>query len=132
VLQEHGFGETCKGGGIGVTFQCHIREEEEAAVVYPCGDMDLAAIPAFRQALRNAQETNRHIVVEMSQLRYIDSGGVRVLFFYSDMMRKSGRQLALVNVSPEVNRIMEIINARSICTFFHSLESALQSISLGD
>jgi anti-anti-sigma factor len=110
-------------------FDCSIRGERNVTLIYPSGELDLASIAAFREALRNSRKANQNLIIDMSQLHYIDSGAIHLLLFYRDIVRQSGRWLALVHVPAEVRRILKIVDRRNSLAIFSSTEIAFQSMN---
>lgn len=113
-------------------FDCAIRKERNVTSLSPSGELDLASIAAFREALRSSRQANQHLIIDMSRLHYIDSGAIRLLLLYRDIVRQSGRWLTLVNVPPEVKSILRIVDVRNSLAIFSSRESALQSINTNE
>jgi anti-sigma B factor antagonist len=68
-----------------------------AQVIAPTGDLDLADGPAFRLALSRASgESSGHLVVDLSQVEFIDSTGLGAVVETSHRLQRQGRTMAVV------------------------------------
>jgi anti-sigma B factor antagonist len=68
-----------------------------AHVIAPKGDLDLADGPAFRLALGEAtDECTGHLVVDLSQVEFIDSTGLGAVVETSRRLQRQGRAMAVV------------------------------------
>lgn len=98
----------------GITiFTLEGRVDSEGAV-----DLDLALQAA-------TAEDKYKLILEMSQVRYINSAGLRTL---ADILTQTQRQngdLKLVNLNPKVQRVFQIIGFDKFFHIFSSVEEAL-------
>jgi stage II sporulation protein AA (anti-sigma F factor antagonist) len=102
----------------------------EVAVVQCEGDVDIIKAPTLRTDLMGAVD-NHHagLVVDLSDVSYIDSAGVNVLFEVADQMRQ--HQLGMAVVIPEgslVERVVTIVDLGSVAPIERDLESALARV----
>ena len=61
-------------------FQLSAAEAEQPPVVTATGDIDLANVNEFSEVLNNAASDSDAITVDLSDVTYCDSAGVRALF----------------------------------------------------
>jgi anti-anti-sigma factor len=74
------------------------------------GELDLAGVPALEAELRGVEETDAdQIIVDLSALPFIDSGGCRLLLEAEARSRADGRRLRLVRGTNQVERVLEIV-----------------------
>jgi anti-anti-sigma factor len=66
--------------------------------------------------------TPRAIVLDMKELDYISSMGVRAVLKTRKAMQEIGGKLALVNVQPGVKKVFEIINALPSQRIFSNIQ----------
>jgi stage II sporulation protein AA (anti-sigma F factor antagonist) len=102
----------------------------EVAVVLCEGDVDIIKAPTLRTDLMGAVD-NHHagLVVDLSDVTYIDSAGVNVLFEVADQMRQ--HQLGMAVVIPEgnlVERVVTLVVLGSVAPIERDLESALARV----
>jgi anti-anti-sigma factor len=66
-------------------------------VIAPEGELDAARVGEFRLALSAAAaEPGDRVVVDLSQLEFIDSGGIGALIETHNRLRREHRQLAVI------------------------------------
>jgi anti-sigma B factor antagonist len=100
----------------GVTiFTLEGRVDSEGAV-----DLDLALQTA-------TSEGKSKMILEMSQVRYINSSGLRTLADILTQNRKNSGDLKLVNLHPKVQRVFQIIGFDKFFSIYTTVEEALAS-----
>ena len=105
-----------------------VRKAENAIVVSLHGEVDLHSSPDVHQRLLAvAAQAPRLLVVNMSELRFIDSSGVGVLVDVFRRMRTYGGRMALAGAVPRVRSVFEITKLDQFFTMFATEEEALAS-----
>jgi anti-anti-sigma factor len=89
------------------------RVDSEGAV-----DLDLALQTA-------ASEGKSKMILDMSQVRYINSAGLRTLADILTQNKESGGDLRLVDLNPKVQRVFQIIGFDKFFSIFPSVDDAL-------
>jgi anti-sigma B factor antagonist len=80
--------------------------------VIAAGEIDVSNVQAFNEALTAASEgDSRPITVDMSEVKYLDSAGINVLFKYADEIDR----LHLI-VHPFLMRVLSITGLSAIAT----------------
>lgn len=98
----------------GVTiFTLEGRVDSEGAV-----DLDLALQAA-------TSEGKSKLVLNMSQVRYINSAGLRTLADILTQCKENDGDLKLVDLNPKVQRVLQIIGFDKFFSIYLSLEEAL-------
>jgi anti-anti-sigma factor len=73
------------------------------------GEFDLAGIPEFADALAALEATKpQAVVIDLTDLVFMDSSGLRALVTANDRAKRAGRRLAIVPGPPQVRRVFEI------------------------
>lgn len=88
-----------------------VRTEQrgDATVVIPLGEIDLHRSPTFRERLKvAAQSRPKILVVDLSQVPYMDSSGVATLVEAMQISRKQSTSLVLCGLQDKVRSIFEI------------------------
>jgi anti-sigma B factor antagonist len=68
-----------------------------AIFIAPEGELDATRVPEFRSALSAAAaKPGHHVVVDLSQLEFIDSSGLGALVETHSRLQREHRQLAVV------------------------------------
>jgi anti-anti-sigma factor len=76
-------------------------------VLYLSGELDLAYEDALRTALENRWDGTRELIIDLSQLVFLDSTGVRALANVST--RPDAGQVLLRSPDPRVFRVLELL-----------------------
>lgn len=79
-----------------------------AALVQVTGELDLATSPQFRQRLGEAQRAVRLVVLDLRELRFIDSSGVHVILDAAHDSRPYGGRLLIVRGPAPVDRVLTL------------------------
>ncbi len=72
------------------------------------GEIDASTAPALDDALRTLPTGNGTVVVDVSDVTFIDSSGLRVLISLASRADDTGRSVILKQPSPTVTRLLEI------------------------
>src|SRR4051812_20056924 len=78
------------------------------AVVALKGELDIAGVPGLVAALTVHEAAGRDIALDLTELTYIDSSGMTVLFQIAQRARRGGWALTVVGVSRKVAEILEL------------------------
>jgi anti-sigma B factor antagonist len=93
------------------------------------GDVDMNSSTDVREALeqvfRQRSSTMRALVVDLSQVRYMDSSGIATLVEALQTCMKQGLQLRLADLSPPVKDIFELARLASVFEIYTSLNDAM-------
>lgn len=87
-----------------------ITTEDGVAVVTPRGELDVAGTPALEDALAEAaDDAGLHgVVVDLSQLEFMDSSGLRAVVLADQRLGAQGLRFALVRGGEPVHRVFEL------------------------
>ncbi len=100
----------------GVTiFVLEGRVDSEGAV-----DLDLALQTAV-------SEGKTRLVLEMADVRYINSAGLRTLADILTQSKESGGDLKLVELNPKVLRVLQIIGFDKFFSIYPGIDEALSA-----
>jgi anti-sigma B factor antagonist len=74
------------------------------------GELDLASAPLLARELETVQSVDGPplVLLDVRSLAFIDSTGLRVILAANTHAQESGRQLALINVQPQLQRLLSI------------------------
>jgi anti-anti-sigma factor len=90
--------------------ECHLEVLPDSYVLHVRGEMDLATAHILDESLKPIAGNGRHIILDMSELRYIDGSGLRFLFSALQRSRANGKKVLVAGASPVIRRLMEIVN----------------------
>jgi anti-anti-sigma factor len=96
---------------MGVADQLLIESQREAdrVVVRLEGELDMANASLLQTALEHAETDKASILVlDLQQLRFMDSTGLRVILGARERCQSSGQEFALTPGSKQVQRLLAI------------------------
>lgn len=89
----------------------------DEALVVVVGAIDRFATPAVRLAFEEALASGAtRLVLDVAQLDFIDSAGLRTLAATAGRLRERGGDLVLVSPPPGLVRLLDLLDLRSILT----------------
>ena len=95
-----------------LTTTVSVDEERSFARVALSGGLNTDTAPAFEDRLNKVLADNYAItVLDMKDLEYISSAGLRVIFKGAKLARSEGRKLAAANRKPHIDKVFEILKA---------------------
>jgi anti-anti-sigma factor len=108
--------------------ECEVNETPVANIVRPAGEVDLSTVSILRHALATAVALGRHVVVDLSDVTFIDSTGFRELLIHRRMCREDDRLMVLVNPRPPVQNVIDTLNFYQMIPVFPSLDVAQNTL----
>ncbi|GIG77685.1 STAS domain-containing protein [Planotetraspora kaengkrachanensis] len=110
-------------------FEASTEHRPPFTIIRARGELDIAAEPAFHQQVEAivAQEPQR-LVFDLSELRFMDSSGLRVIL---DVYRRlgMGERVVVCGLSPRLRRIFDVTGITGRVggiTAYESLDDALK------
>ncbi|MGB0684133.1 MAG: STAS domain-containing protein [Magnetovibrionaceae bacterium] len=101
-----------------------ISEQDGFKVVSFDGDIDLETSPEARKVLLDVTSKGGSTLVNLSSVSYIDSSGVASLVEALQSARKKGGSLALVSVSEEALRVLQLGRLDRVFTIHDDVAAA--------
>jgi anti-sigma B factor antagonist len=91
------------------------------------GPLTLENVPPFLNAVR--RENTPTMILDFSDVPYVDSSGLGSLVSAYTSCLKSGRRVALTGVSPRVLKVFEITKVEPIFLMFSTLSEAIEALT---
>jgi anti-anti-sigma factor len=89
-----------------------------AVVVFLDGDVDIASADEIEARIRSAEaEEPSVILIDLRQVSFLDSSGLRLILGAAVRAQASGRRLVLVRGPERVQRVFELTNLQSRLEF---------------
>jgi anti-sigma B factor antagonist len=89
------------------------------------GSLDLATSPTIRAALTDATEKGRrHIVVDLTQLEFLDSTGLGALIGAHRRATEHGGSFRLIVSEGPIARLLNITGLIRVLAVYHSIDDA--------
>jgi anti-sigma B factor antagonist len=101
-------------------------------VLTPSGRLDITTAWQFRLKLQECiAKQSRHVVVNLSQVNFIDSSGLTSLVAGMRDADKVRGSFRICNVHPEAKLVFEVTMMDSVFEIFETEEQALEGIPRG-
>ena len=97
----------------------------ERVVVRPIGKLDAVSCQEFDRALDGVlaqAPRGGTLVIDLAELEYVSSAGLRSLFRARKAMRTNGGFSLIVHAQPQVRKVFEIVKAVPVHEIFRSVE----------
>lgn len=105
-----------------------VKDESRALVVAFEGEVDLESSRDARKVLLEAVGAKRPVLVDLSQVEYIDSSGVASLVEALQNAKKNGQVLALVAVSEAALRVLQLARLDKIFPIHGTVDEGLSAV----
>jgi anti-sigma B factor antagonist len=105
------------------------RRNDKATIFDLSGDIDFANSPVVRDSvLREIRESRRpRVVVNLSQVRYIDSSGVASLVEGLKASRDLGSRFILIGLSTSAREVLQLSRLMKVFEVYENEEQAMAS-----
>lgn len=90
--------------------------------------LNTSNVKAFKLEIQPFLETEKHIVLDLSNLTFVDSSGLGALLFCLKRLNQHDGDLKLCNITKPVRVLFELVRLHQIIEVFNSREEALASI----
>jgi anti-sigma B factor antagonist len=109
--------------------QIAARNSDRMTILDISGDIDLANSPAMRKVLLGEikEKHTPKVLLNLKNVRYIDSSGIASLVEGLKASRDSGARLILYGLSSSVREVLELSRLQKIFEIYDSEEQALAS-----
>jgi anti-anti-sigma factor len=95
-----------------LTTAATIDADKDMARVTMAGALNTETAPGFEDSLENVIAGGQHLVVlDMADLDYISSAGLRVIFKAAKQLKAEGRSLSVANRQAQIAKVFEILQA---------------------
>jgi anti-sigma B factor antagonist len=99
-------------------FFCDVRPARERVILAMAGELDLAAAPRVGATVDELLDVGfRRIVIDLRELRFLDSAGVHTLLSARERAEERGAVLSLVRGSRHVHSVFELTGVGSVFAF---------------
>jgi anti-anti-sigma factor len=103
---------------------------EEIRVVRPQGRLDSTTSPGLEKALlEHIEGGDRRLLLDLADLGYISSMGLRVVLLAAKRMRAAGGKFALCSLNANISEVFEISGFSSILDIFPTHDAATAALA---
>ena len=110
--------------------QVRIEQRGDVVLAQLGGELDIASAPGARQTVEGAVTRDMHaLVVDCSELSFMDSSGLAMLFSLARRLGSRRQQLHVVAPSGDaVARILDLVEFRRAAPVYPALDDALAAL----
>jgi anti-sigma B factor antagonist len=91
------------------------------------GPLTATNAPVFQNAMRR-EEPAETVILDLSDVPYVDSAGLGMLVAAFVSRQKAGRKIVLSGINPRVQRLFEITRVQDLFLIFSSPEEAIAAL----
>ena len=102
------------------------RQQEGNTIVDVSGDIDMGTSPGLRRLLLESLSKTPRLVVNFSDVRYIDSSGIASLVEVLMKARTSKKRLVLYGLNKTVQEVLQLTRLTTVFEIRKTEEEALQ------
>jgi anti-anti-sigma factor len=102
------------------------RTVPQGIILDVVGDLTYANRAVFKAAVEKAKQTGcRHLIVNLEQVRFVDSAGLGLLVLVSQNFKLLQAQVSMLKPQSYVREIMSLANIPRMIPIYESEEDAL-------
>jgi anti-sigma B factor antagonist len=99
-------------------------DRQGVPVVWAAGEIDVSTAPRLREHLTSLPSDAERVVVDLSEVTFLDSTGLGVLVAGWKRCEDNGASLELVVTRPQVTKVLEITTLDAVFKIHASIEEA--------
>lgn len=103
---------------------CNARDEGDFRVVSVSGEVDLSWSSELRTAILDAVNHHARVLVDLSEVSYIDSSGIAALVEGYQTAKGRDVGFGLVSISTSVRAVLELARLDQVFPIFDDLAAA--------
>ncbi|MEW6083193.1 MAG: STAS domain-containing protein [Chloroflexota bacterium] len=103
----------------------HIRGNGNATVVVVSGRVDSVTAVALDEEFGKVARDNKRIVLDLNDVAYLSSAGVRAILKVSQTAQRSGGGVSLVRIPTSVAQVLENVGVTTAMRSFASVDEAV-------
>jgi len=85
-----------------------VRREPDRVVIALEGELDMASAPLLQKAIESADLDDGMVVLDLHDLQFIDSTGLRVILAARKLCSERNQELAVTHSSQQVERLLSV------------------------
>jgi anti-sigma B factor antagonist len=110
------------------------QEKDGTQIVSVTGEVDLSSVPWLAEVIWRAKEQAggdpSHVVVDLSEVEFMDTAGLEVLLEEWDSSRQLGGRMCLVAQEGPITRLLEVSGLHELFDLYAELDAAVRSCAL--
>lgn len=105
-----------------------INKDSDYTVISLDGNLDGSSSQEVHDKISPVVMESANIVFEMKNCAYVSSAGLRVLLMAAKQLKKVGGQGVFVDLSPEIEEVMQMTGFDNIFKSYNSIEEAASAL----
>lgn len=105
------------------------EQKENFIIISIKGTLSIENISPFETLVNKHVENKAHILVDLSELTFIDSSSLGIIVVYFTKSEKNNRNFALLNINPDIMQMFKITGLDKRIKIFRSLDEATNTLS---
>ena len=89
-------------------FDIEVEHRDGVVVVRPIGELDMVTAPQLRSILKELRDKKASVVIDLKELTFLDSTGLRLIWDADAESRRDGLELTLTVGNPDIMRVFEL------------------------
>jgi anti-anti-sigma factor len=99
------------------------QKAQGAYAVFPIGSLNSNTFMVLEERIKTVLEKSPTLIVlDLKDLEYLSSAGMRVILKTRDAMKKINGKLVFMHLQPQIRKVFDIINALPSMQVFKSIE----------
>ncbi len=105
------------------------KEASQSIIAYLKGRIDVHMASEIEAGLQKIikDNPNRNIILNLKDVEYMSSSGLRVFVSLMRLLRENNRSLKLTNLSVAVKKVFEVVELMDMFEIYDTEETALKS-----
>jgi len=103
------------------------RMQPGSTIIDVTGDIDMGTSPGFRKTLMDSLKSAPRLIVNLRDVRYVDSSGIASLVEVLKEARGTGKRLVLYGLNKAVREVMQLTRLSKVFEIRETEEEALQA-----
>src|SRR4051794_26155547 len=98
--------------------------DKDVCVLRLEGDLDVFIVDEMRRELATVAENNRHVILDLEKVRFLDSSALGVLVRTSQVSKATGGVVCLAAASPFLVRVLDTTGLNRVFPTFDTVSAA--------
>lgn len=91
-----------------VEFRIDERQDDGRLTIAPAGELDVMTVPELERRVRELPPAVQELVIDLREVSFIDSSGIRALLLASESCRQQDVELSVMQGAGQVAQVMRI------------------------
>ncbi|HQO38967.1 MAG TPA: STAS domain-containing protein [Spirochaetota bacterium] len=104
------------------------EQKENFIVINIKGTLSIENISPFETLVNKHVEKKDNILIDLSELTFIDSSSLGIIVVYFTKSEKNNRNFALLNINPDIMQMFKITGLDKRIRIFSSIDEATSAL----